>query len=564
LAGDFADFFRNKISKIRESFPPANASAHYADHVSAPSFSSLEPTCEEEIRKIIMSSNSKSCSLDPIPTSLLKQCLDCLLPILVSIVNTSFSSCQFPDALKHAIVVPLLKKVSLDCENKKNYRPVSNLPFLGKLIEKIAIARCKGHMKLNGLDEPLQSAYKELHSVETALIKCFDDFLCAVDNGKCVMVSLLDFSAAFDTIDHDVLYRRLKDSYGVTGDALDWVKSYFSNRSQAVNINGNISPPLSLDYGMPQGSVFGPFSFPKYSSPIAQIAIKHGVLYHLYADDTQMYVVFDVDSQDNNKIQLERCISEVREWATRNMLKLNDSKTEFLVLTSRHSRQTPNVSSINVGGSNVSAVHSARNIGAVMDDKLTMVDHVSAICKSSYAHLRSIAQIRRYLTQDATACLIHAFVTSKLDNMNSLLIGLPDHMIKKLQYIQNHAAKIVTRKKKYDHVSPLLQSLHWLPVYFRIQYKVLLMTHKCLHGKAPTYLAALLERYVPGRSLRSGDQYLLVEKRSKLKTYGDRAFSVAAPRLWNALPLELRKCECLNSFKSSLKTVLFKQAFKLI
>jgi len=372
---------------------------------------------------------------------------------------------------------------------------------------------------------------------------------------------MLDFSAAFDTIDHDILYKRLQDSYGVTGDALAWVKSYFGNRFQAISINGTVSEQRLLEYGMPQGSVFGPFSFPKYSSPIGRIAEKHVVQYHLYADDTQMYVVFDVNDADACKEQLERCIREVREWVTSNMLKLNETKTEFLVIGSKHSRQAPGVSSISVGDSTVSAAHTARNIGAIMDDRLTMTEHVSSICKSSYAQLRSIAQVRRYLTQDAAATLIHSFVTSKLDNLNSLLFGLPENMIKKLQYIQNHAAKVVTRKKKYDHVTPILQSLHWLPVFFRIQYKVLLITHKCLHGKAPIYLASILHRYVPGRSLRSGDQYLLVEKRSRLKSYGDRAFSVAAPRLWNALPLDLRRCESLDTFKSHLKTLLFKRAF---
>ena len=508
-----------------------------------------------------MSTKSKSYTLYPLPTTILKQCLDTLLPILVRIINKSFQASQFPADLKLAIVIPLLKKIILDWENKKNYRPVSNLPYLGKVIEKVAVKRFGGHITLHDLVELLQSAYKELHSVETALLKVYDDLLCAVDAGKCIMITLLDFSAAFDTIDHNILFRRLESSYGVSNEALKWVKSYFSSRFQSVIISGVTSDKHALPYGMPQGSMLGPFSYPKYSSPMARIAEKHGVQYHLYADDTQLYVVFDRDDVEIEKEKLERCISEMKDWVTSNKLKLNETKTEFLVIRSKHGKHTPDVSSVCVGGSAVSAVHSARNIGVVMDDRLTMTDQVDAICKASYAQLRAISHIRRYLTQDAAATLVHSLVTSKLDNMNSLLYGLPDNIINKLQYIQNHAAKLVTKKKKFDHVTPLLHSLHWLPVPYRIDYKLLLLTHKCVHGKAPGYLSALLQTYTPGRTLRSANQYLLTEKKSRLKLYGDRAFSVAAPKLWNSLPLELRQCDSTDCFKAKLKTVLFKKAF---
>ena len=171
--------------------------------------------------------------------------------------------------------------------------------------------------------------------------------------------------------------------------------------------------------------------------------------------------------------------------------------------------------------------------------------------------------IRKYLTKEATATLMHSLVISRLDNMNSLLFGLPDTQIKKLQRIQNHAAKIIERKKKSDHVTPILQSLHWLKVPFRIEYKIILIVFKCLHGKAPAYLADRIQRYEPCRRLRSSDKNLLVEKRANLKAYGDRSFSVVAPQLWNKLPQDLRSCDSLEQFKRSLKTYLFKQCFNL-
>jgi len=440
---------------------------------------------------------------------------------------------------------------------------VSNLAFIGKIIEKTSVNRFSGHICDNNLDELLQSAYKEKHSVETALLVVFDDLLRAIDDNKHILITLLDYSAAFDTIDHGILFTRLCSSYGLSGDALEWVKSYFSNRHQTVTIKGITSEQQDLTYGMPQGSVVGPFGYPKYSAPIARIAEKHHVKYHQYADDTQLYMICNKDDVNVKKEILEECIEEVRSWSTNNMLKLNDSKTEFLVVGSKFARNKPDVQSIVIGDQSVEVTSSARNIGVIMDSNLTMADHVSNICKSSYSHLRNISQIRKYLTQDATKTLIHSLVTSRLDNMNSLLFGLPDNIISRLQKIQNHAAKLVMKKKKYDHVTPILQSLHWLPIHYRIHYKLLLTTHKCLNGLAPEYLSSRLQKYIPGRSLRSADQHLLVEQKVKLKSYGERAFSIAAPKLWNELPLDLRKCENLHSFKSKIKTLLFKRAYNV-
>ena len=318
-----------------------------------------------------------------------------------------------------------------------------------------------------------------------------------------------------------------------------------------------------LPYGVPQGSVLGPSAFPKYTSPIGKIADKHNIEYHLYADDSQLYIVFDVAEAPAAAKQLEDCITEIRAWMKANMLKLNDDKTEFLVISSRHTSKTPVISSLCIGHTDVEAVSSARNIGLILDDKLSMEEHIKSVCKASYMHLRNIAQVRRYLTEDATRTLMHSFVISKLDNLNSLLYGLPDCLLRKLQLVQNQAAKLVVKKKKQDHVTPILITLHWLPVQQRIRYKLLLLAFKCIHGLAPSYLCSLLQEYKPGRSLRSSSQYLLKEKKGRLKTYGDRAFSVAAPHLWNALPVELRSCRSVDCFKKSLKTFLFKEAYNV-
>ena len=200
-------------------------------------------------------------------------------------------------------------------------------------------------------------------------------------------------------------------------------------------------------------------------------------------------------------------------------------------------------------------------MGIILDTYLTLDKQVNKLCKCCHFHLRNISKIRKYLTKDSTEILIHALVSSKLDHCNSLLYGLPAYRIQKLQRLQNTAARIVTLSRKYDHITPVLVSLHWLPVYYRVIFKILLLVYKGIHNLAPLYISELVRAKTYSRSLRSASKKILEVKRTNTKTYGDRAFSVAGPKLWNELPIEIKNSSNVNSFKRKLKTHLFKAAF---
>ncbi len=175
--------------------------------------------------------------------------------------------------------------------------------------------------------------------------------------------------------------------------------------------------------------------------------------------------------------------------------------------------------------------------------------------------LRNIAKLRNMLPVSDAEKLVHAFMTSRLDYCNALLGGCPASSINKLQVVQNAAARVLTRSRKYDHITPILQSLHWLPIKYRISYKILLLAYKALNGLAPAYLTSLLSRYNPSRSLRSQNSGLLVVPRIAKSTKGGRDFSYLAPKLWNSLPDNVRGSDTLSLFKYRLKTHLFSQAF---
>ena len=190
-----------------------------------------------------------------------------------------------------------------------------------------------------------------------------------------------------------------------------------------------------------------------------------------------------------------------------------------------------------------------------------MEKFVNSTCKTAFFHLRNIRHIIPFLDMPTTEKVVHAFVSSRIDYCNSLLYGAPGFLIHKLQRVQNMAARVVTGTQKYDHISPVLEKLHWLPVQSRINYKVLLFIYKCLNNIAPVYLSSLLLSYQPTRALRSCHKQLLQIPRSKLKNFGDNAFSSFAPKLWNTLPEDIRCADTLDKFKSKLKTHLFLKCY---
>ena len=185
-----------------------------------------------------------------------------------------------------------------------------------------------------------------------------------------------------------------------------------------------------------------------------------------------------------------------------------------------------------------------------------MENHINQSCKSANFHIRNICSIKKYLDQKTIETLVHAFITSRMDFCNSILVGITKRNLARLQRIQNRAARLCLGIPKFARVSniSLLKTLHWLPVSFRIDFKILLLTFKCIHGLAPSYLSELVNVRCLDRTLRSSGGLVLDVPKSRTKTFGDRAFSVAAPRLWNELPAHLRSTWTVEGFKQDLKT----------
>ena len=285
LAYRFNNFFIDKITKIRNDL--IGKQQHLPLYVETPAPSNTNKLCRfqpislSNLQKIIRSTPNKSCDLDPIPTSLLKHILPSIVTTIADIINTSLKEGSFPESFKRALVRPLLKKPNLDLL-KTNYRPVSNLSYVSKLVECVVAVQLVNHIEGHNLMEVHQSAYCAYHSTETALLKVKTDVIRALENQEVACLILLDLSTAFDTIDHNTLLRRLEMRFAVTDTALNWLRSYLTNRTQAVTVSdplleGSRSAFVLLKSRIPQGSILGPILFTIYTAPIGDICRNNHV-----------------------------------------------------------------------------------------------------------------------------------------------------------------------------------------------------------------------------------------------------------------------------------------------
>ena len=465
-----------------------------------------------------------------------------------------------------AIITPILKKRGLDADDVKSYRPISNLTFISKVIERIVAVQIKAFLEEFDLMPPMQSAYRAGHSTETATLKVLSDLLDAVDSQETTLLGLLDMSAAFDTVDFEILLQRLEISYRLNGTVLKWLTSFVTDRTQAVVFDGDTSSPVKLVCGVPQGSVLGPLLFVLYAAGVMTIALNHGVLIHAYADDLQTYISCKAVDQNAAICRIQSCITDIDDWLSSNRLKFNADKTEFIWLGTRQQLRKITQQSLDINGVSLLPVSKVRDLGVILDDELTMKAHVNHVVSGSFYQLRQLRSVQRCLPFDARRALVTAFISSRLDYCNATLYGVAAGNIHRLQVVMNAAARLVTKTGRYEHITPVLRDLlHWLPVQQRIIFKIAVLAFNCIRGTGPVYFndVCVPLASIPGRTcLRAAGRGDLLVPATKTMI-GGRSFRIAAPTVWNSLPLHLHDNTISErQFKSGLKTHLFNLAYK--
>jgi hypothetical protein len=402
----------------------------------------------------------------------------------------------------------------------------------------------------------------------------------AVGRQQVSCLCLLDISAAFDTIDHAILTKRLSSVFGISGTALSWIKSYLSSRSFTVNAAGHSSHSHTLTCGVPQGSVLGPLLFILYTSPLSKLISSSSVDHHLYADDTQLFLSFSPHSLPDALNHISNTVTQISAWMTANLLCLNPSKTEFLIIGLREQLSKlayPSDLSPTDLTSPAPYSSSVRNLGIIFDKNLTFADHITQLSRTCYMHIRDLRRLRPMLDYKTACTIATSIVHSKLDYCNSLFYNIDSFQIKRLQTIQNALARAVTKTPKHHHITPVLKSLHWLKVPQRIHYKIVYLTYNALQTSQPSYIRQLVTIQPPGSTRSSAYLSLSRPPVSSSLKFCNRSLIYAAPALWNELPKDLRQFAhppipsidftssplalSPTTFRSRLKTELFKQSY---
>lgn len=583
LAESFKDYFTSKISKIRSGIEKDLQDQHHSvpqktkdedkdkdkdKDISSEvnGFNEFKELSSSDLKHMVTELPNKFCCLDPIPTFLLKECVDELNPIMLYIVNESLKTGVFPGSMKKAVIKPTLKKTNADPDMLSNYRPVSNLSTLSKLLEKAVLQQLNVHLDDNNLFCSAQSGYRKDHSCETLLIRMSDDLIKRISDNQTTMIILLDLSAAFDTIDHEILLQKLQDDYNIGGTPLKWIFSYLQRRSFSVKINGHMSSLMDLLYGVPQGSILGPILFILYTKELQSIASRYGLEIQLYADDSQVYTGFNSKrpaSLEDTRKRIKNCMAEIKDWMVTNFMKLNTGKTELLICAKNKVLESIDESlTVQVGENEIKASDwsedSGKSLGVKFDDSLKMVRQIADVVKKCNWTLLNLRRIASFLNESLKIMLVKQLVLSKVDYCNALYMNLPATRTRRLKSVMNSAIRFIYHiRDRNVELTPYYKKAHILPLKERIHFKACLITHKAIYGKAPGYIKELITVDDPiYRTRAKDDGRLLVPKMSKT-SMESRMFSNYAPDVWNKLPGHIRNARSTDAFKRLLKTHMF-------
>ena len=439
----------------------------------------------------------------------------------------------------------------------KDFRPIALLCFLSNVLEKIAHDQISKYLNRQKLLDPLQTAYKQNNSTQTALLRLTDDIRMGIDKKRMTILLLFDFSKAFDTISPHKLLKIMKDM-GFSRTVLCWISSYLIGRKQRViTKNNDNSDWIFTNLGVPQGSVLGPLLFSLYINDLPGMLRGKGVKHIFYADDLQIYSQVSKDELENGVATLSRAASVISQWASSIGLKLNASKTKAMIFgSSRNINDLPNTLSCPVmDGVSIPFVDEATNLGVIMDSKLSWKSQVDAVACRVKRALYSLRFFRCYTTIALRKRLVSAMALSHLDYCSVVYLDASDELKQQLQRLQNSCVRYVTGVGRDQHITPSRRQLGWLKTDTRCMYFSAILIYKILRIGEPQYLAEFFTRYQSGRPARGNAKELAIPG-FRLET-GRWSFQVYGANFWNSLPMCLRHAPSLACFKRQLHAHLF-------
>jgi len=464
-----------------------------------------------------------------------------LLPYIVSSLTHIFNHCinssVFPDKWKIAIVMPIAKNNT--ASSPHDFRPISILPVLSKAFEKCLSVQIVEHLSTFNLLTNFQSGFRNNHSCTTALLKIFEDMRASFDRSEIIILILLDFTKAFDTVDHNILLNKLKVYFGFSDSAIALLRSYLENRQQRVKVDSNFSSSKCVRYGVPQGSILGPILFTLFINDIVQSCKNSSI--HLYADDTQIYCSRPIGLSEDLVARLNEDLQSISTWATVNSLCLNASKSKA-ILISQSQVYLSSIPPIVLNGEIIPYERVVTSLGFKINSKLNSVDNVNNIIKKGYFVLRKLWHTAHFVPPETKMKLVRTLIVPLL-TYGSIVYGVLDALsYHKLQLLLNNSARYIFSKSRYDHISEFSHQILNRSLANFLNVRNAIFLHKLLINKEPNYL---YEKLVPALSPRTHN--LIIPQFKYVAS--SRMFFVNAPKIWNSLPSDIKTEENFKRFK---------------
>lgn len=505
----------------------------------------LQPVHPDQIAFIITKmKNKNSHGSDGMTTRFLKDSLSILNFYISVIVNTSIVTHAVPRNWKHALVCPLYKQG--DPTVPSNFRPVSLLPILSKVLEKVVALQLYDYLDKNNLFSNSQHGFRKKLSTETALNVIMEDVFDNVDKNKITLLTLCDLSKAFDSVSHKILLKKLE----LLHIDKSWFENYLSERTQSVKIKGYISNKKNIEYGVPQGSILGPLLFNIFVNDLQKV-LKNCRLVQ-YADDSQFHISGKTNELVDMVDKCERNLKIVMDYFATNGLKLNGDKTNIIFIGSRQNiSRIPDDLSIQIGSSLIVPSKTIRNLGITIDQFLSFDHHIRNMCSKANGILYFLNKNKEYLNRESKKIIVESLINSILSYCSNIWSVCGKTSLGKLQKVQNFAAKVaVGRGRKYDHATPFINELGWLRIEEKVRYDVGMYVFRILEEEIPNWVtnfrpvSALI-----GRQTRQSNHLIVPRKRTKI---AEQAMSVRGARLWNSLPVDLKAIHVKSRFKKQL------------
>ena len=571
IANAMNSYFVSKINNIVNSLPQSNQNSSSFLHklmrnrICEFSLKSVHP---DTIDKIISNmKNVKSCGLDEIDSSVIKLARADLVPALTHIVNLSISQRCFPVEWKTAKIVPLHKKN--DVMEPKNYRPVALLSIMSKILERAIFQQIVDYMEHNKLFHPSRHGFRAGRSTTTALLEMHDIWIDAFDRNELTATVMLDLSAAFDVVSPTILLKKLTE-YGFNNAAIEWVQSYLTGRKQRVFVDGILSEPLSVEIGVPQGSILGPLLYTVFTNDLPEVVHCHEnpspedqwPPFHLPCIECGSIIAFADDStfsiSRSNPAELKEAIDNkykhIASYMAMNKLSLNTEKTHLMILTSARQHRVNGDYGIQLDTGSESILPSVneRLLGVHVANNFTWNEHILSMVRSLSLKNNGLQKVCKHANFKSRKMLANGLINSQLIYCVQLYGGTSDYLLNYLQVQQNRAARIVTRLEKCTEVGLLLQQVGWLSVRQLCVYHSLLLVFNTQDQKMPEYFCRKFTKRFPYATRRSKNNFFSMENTPKSET-SRTSFFHRSLVLWNGLPDEVKKVTEMEVFKRKSK-----------